>query len=107
MHHRRRWRHLAAVAVLGFYPGLSGTATAGSLLFDNGPLSTGASATGGIQAPAGTTWSELPASNDLLGFTGSVGTGRRLADDFTVPAGGWSVGSFRFFAYKTASGMTS
>ena len=76
-----------------------------ALLFDNGPLVThvGGGA-GGADA------SRLQNSSLLmstLGFTASVTAAIRIADDFTVPAGGWDISQVTFFGYQTGSTTTS
>lgn len=75
------------------------------LLYDNGPLVThpGGGA-GGADA------SRLQNSSLLmstLGFTASTTSAIRIADDFTVPAGGWDVAQVTFFGYQTGSTTTS
>ena len=75
----------------------------------NGPLSTGATATGGTAAPVGFTWSEVQPGNVNAGFTNSVTNGFSLADNFTVPSGqSWSLSKFTAYAYSTGyAGATS
>jgi len=75
----------------------------------NGPLSTGATSSGGNTAPAGFTWSELQGANTGYGSGANIGAGFTLADDFTVPAGQtWNTTKFTFYAYSTgATGSTS
>lgn len=51
--------------------------------------------------PAGGTWSRLQTGQGTFGFTASPAF--RLADDFTVGAGGWLVDSIRVYAYQTGS----
>jgi hypothetical protein len=93
-----------------------GAAASAQVLFDNGPLSTGATSSSGVAAPAGTTWSEVQndagnclESNTTSGFSSYLGaspTQFRLADDFTVPAGEtWNVTSVRVYGYRT--GLTN
>ncbi|MEZ4767470.1 MAG: hypothetical protein R2844_03485 [Caldilineales bacterium] len=75
-----------------------------AVLYDNGPLVTdpGAGAGGadasGIQTALG---------NSTYGFGHAVSSGFRVADDFTVPAGGWTIDQITFFAYQTGSTTTS
>ncbi|MEI2690136.1 MAG: hypothetical protein V9H69_10695 [Anaerolineae bacterium] len=45
--------------------------------------------------------------NSTYGFGHAVSSGFRVADDFTVPAGGWNVASITFFAYQTGSTTAS
>src|SRR6476661_1925825 len=66
----------------------------------NGPLSTGATASTGAAAPAGTTWSEVQAPNVNAGFGANITAGLTIADNFTV-VGTWAVTKFTFFAYST------
>lgn len=80
--------------------------------YDNGPLSTGATARVGTVAPAGYTWSEvqnntgnLTEANTNSGYAGSWNSSAAfffLADDFTVPVGAkWQIATIDFFAYQT------
>lgn len=68
-------------------------------------LATSATALNGTPAPAGSRWSELQPEGGYYnqvagyGFTGAF----RLADDFTVPAGGWQIDFFHFYSYRTGS----
>ncbi|MFN0130974.1 MAG: hypothetical protein ACKVW3_00325 [Phycisphaerales bacterium] len=82
------------------------------VIYNNGPLSTGATTTSGVAAPAGTTWSEVQddgsttCSNTVAGFScGIVGASLfRVADDFTVPAGqSWTINRICIYAYQTGS----
>jgi len=75
-----------------------------AVLFDNGPLVThpGGGA-GGADASA----VQTALLNSTYGFGHSVSTGYRVADDFTVPAGGWLINQITFFAYQTGSTTTS
>jgi GEVED domain/Proprotein convertase P-domain len=77
--------------------------------YNNGPLSTGATATGGTAAPVGYTWSELQGTNTGLGSGANIAGGFTLADDFVVPVGQtWNVSKITFFAYSTGyAGATS
>lgn len=74
----------------------------------NGTLSTG-TVVGGITAPAGTTWSEVPNPNENLGFGANISAGVTCADDFIVPGGvTWNVTKVTFYAYSTGyTGTTS
>lgn len=74
--------------------------------YSNGNLSTGATTSNSVAAPAGYTWSELQAENTSYGVSGYTdGTNMfRLSDEFTVPAGeSWAVSSVEVFAYQTGS----
>jgi len=92
---------------------------AAQVIYDNGPLSTGATTRSGVAAPAGTTWSEAQSnsgdtntSNTLAGVGCQVigaATNNRCADDFIVPVGEtWTVNGFVIFIYQTGfAGVTS
>lgn len=73
------------------------------LLFDNGPL---------INQPGmGSGGKDVSALHDGLntfGYNQNSGTGIRLADDFTIPAGQtWTIDSVVTFGYQTNSGNVS
>lgn len=80
--------------------------------YNNGGLSTGATANNGTAAPTGYTWSEIQnntgnttESNTNSGYSAmyiSTTSNLFLADDFIVPAGSqWQISSIDFFAYQT------
>lgn len=75
--------------------------------YENGGLSTGATAKDGTVAPAGYTWSELQNdtgnTTESNGSTGSnVSRGSFIADDFTIPSGSqWQISSIDFFGYDS------
>ncbi|MBK8464478.1 MAG: hypothetical protein IPL32_01480 [Chloracidobacterium sp.] len=72
-----------------------------SVLFDNGPLVT--NPTGGVGgAPLSALQTGL--GLNILGF-GSTTTapGNTLADDFVVPAGGWTINTVTLYGYQTGS----
>ena len=75
-----------------------------AILFDNGPLTThpGGGA-GGANASAVQTALGLT----TFGFGHAITTGFRMADDFTVPAGGWNISTITFYAYQTGSTTTT
>jgi hypothetical protein len=75
-----------------------------AVLYDNGPQVThpGGGA-GGADASA----VQTGLGNSTYGFGHAVSSGFRVADDFTVPAGGWNVASITFFAYQTGSTTAS
>ena len=73
-----------------------------AILYDNGPLITNPGAGAG-----GADVSALQLNNTTLGPNHSVAGDYRVADDFTVPAGGWTIDQITFFAYQTGSGTTS
>ncbi|MBL9030514.1 MAG: hypothetical protein JNM80_02235 [Phycisphaerae bacterium] len=92
--------------------GMATSAASAQVIYDNGPLSTGATTTSGVAAPAGTTWSEVQddgsttCSNTVAGFScGIVGASLfRIADDFTIPAGqSWTINTISIYAYQTGS----
>ncbi len=70
-------------------------------------LRTGATSSGGAAAPAGAFWSEVQNTNTTAGFGNQQSAGNRVADNFTVGAGGWTINSIRFFGYQTGSSTTS
>ena len=83
-------------------------------IYDNGPLSTGATARNGTAAPAGTTWSEVSFDFGVTAFANtSAGSGcqvigattaNRCADDFNVPVGQtWTVNRVVVYGYQTGS----
>ena len=94
---------LTAITFLTLFTGLAGAQT-----YTNGPLSTGATSSTGAAAPTGYTWSEVQAGNTNAGFGANITAGFTVADDFTVPAGGWNLTTARFYAYSTGfAGTTS
>ena len=83
---------------------LSTWRTPEAVLWDNGPLVTNpGGGAGGADASALQTALGL----STYGFGHAVSSGFRVADDFTVPAGGWLVSDITFFAYQTGSTTTS
>jgi len=73
-----------------------------TVLHDNGPLvNNPGSGFGGADV------SSLHSGITLLGFGHAVSSGFKVAEDFTVPAGGWTVDSIIFFAYQTGSTTAS
>lgn len=86
------------------------------IIYDNGPLATGATSNSGVPAPTGTQWSEAQNdfgnniyANTTAGFACSVTTTVfRCADDFNVPAGQtWTINQVIVFAYQTGYTGTS
>ena len=71
-------------------------------LHDNGPLVTNPGGGAG-----GADVSALQLTNTSLGSNVSQAGPFRLADDFTVPAGGWTIDTLTFFAYQTGSTTAS
>lgn len=75
-----------------------------AVLYDNGPLVTHpGGAAGGANASA----VQTALGNSTYGFNHSISGGYRVADDFTVPAGGWNISQITFYAYQTGSTTTS
>jgi len=72
-----------------------------AVLFDNGPLATGATTRGGATAPAGSEWSELYPGNGTAGM-GASSPSFRLADDFTLVAAS-NLTSLTVYAYMPLS----
>jgi len=74
-------------------------------LYDNGPLvnSPGTGAGGADESML----QSVSLGMTTLGFGHQVASGNRIADDFTVPAGGWYVDTITFFAYQTGSSLVS
>lgn len=83
--------------------GLMSTLAMGAELYNNGPLSTGAVSSNGVNAPAGTTWSECQPPGTIAGYGWQQTAGNRVADDFTVPAGGWTIQGIDLFGYQTGA----
>lgn len=75
-----------------------------AVLYDNGSLVThpGGGA-GGANASALQTSLDL----NIFGFGHAISTGVRIADNFTVPAGDWSISAITFYAYQTGSSTTT
>jgi len=83
-----------------------GLTTVFSQSFNNGPLSTGTISSDGTDAPAGYSWSELPATNYAIGSASSITAtiNYAIADDFVVPTSEtWQVSKISGFAYQTGS----
>lgn len=115
MGQRLMMRSVAAGAAL-----VGGAAFGQEAIYSNGSsmpsvpaLVTGSVTSGGVAAPAGALWSEVPgvtgvASNAVGGFSShlySAGSSYRFADDFTVPAGRqWRIDELAFFAYQPGAG---
>ena len=95
-----------SLLILGLFCLISSSLTAQQYI--NGNLSTGATSSNGQAAPAGFNWSEVQLGNNTAGFGASIAGNFALADDFTVPAGTWSLSKITFFAYSTGyAGSTS
>ena len=79
-------------------------ANSAAILFDNGPLTTNpGGGAGGANASAVQTALGLT----TYGFGHAITSGFRMADDFTVPAGGWNISTITFYAYQTGSTTTT
>jgi hypothetical protein len=85
-----------------------------AIIYDNGPLSTGATSKSGVAAPAGFTWSELSLDNGGGNFSNTIlgsgcqqigtTTNNRCADNFNVPVGQtWTINSVVVYGYQTNS----
>lgn len=77
-----------------------------AVLWDNGPLATGATSRSGVAAPAGTQWSEVFPGGTSAGSNHN-GNPFRVGDDFTVSGGGWNITQLCFYGYQTGSSTTS
>ncbi len=77
-----------------------------ALLYDNGPLQTGTgNGAGGANTSA---IGEQYGSNSFgLQHNPANAATFRIADNFTVPAGGWTISDFQFFAYQTGGNATT
>jgi hypothetical protein len=74
------------------------------IIYDNGPLVTHpGGGFGGADASAVQTGLGM----SIYGFGHQVDEDNWIADDFTVPSGGWNIGGFGFYAYQTNSGLPS
>ena len=80
--------------------------------FNNGGLNPVTTAEVGTASPTGFFWSELQhdtgnttEANGSAGFSAQAGV-FRLADNFTVPAGGCTLNTVTFFTYQTGSPAT-
>jgi hypothetical protein len=75
-----------------------------AVLYDNGPLVTNpGGGAGGNDASA----LQTALGMNSYGLGQALSSGYRIADDFTVPAGGWQIDTITLFAYQTGSGTTS
>ena len=76
----------------------------GSLLYDNGPLVTHP---GVCNLGADASRLQTALGLNTFGFTASTAGAFRIADNFTVPAGGgWNISQITFFGYQTGSTTT-
>lgn len=101
--------------VLALVVTAAGTVASAQTLYNNGPVSTGATTESGVAAPGGFTWSELQRNvGDLTNANTNAGvsirrtadlvTNFRGADNFTItdPAG-WNVTGMSSVAYRTGN----
>ena len=81
--------------------------TGGVVLFNNGPLVSGVgTGAGGLDESI---LENVTLGMNTLGAGHQFANGNRVADDFTVAAGGWNITTITFYAYQTgetASTMT-
>ncbi|HPA02137.1 MAG TPA: hypothetical protein PLK29_07960, partial [Chiayiivirga sp.] len=75
-----------------------------AVLYDNGAFVTHP---GGGAGGADLSMLDTSLGGSTYGFGHAVSSGLRIADDFTVPAGGWTISQITFFAYQTGSTTTS
>jgi len=71
-----------------------------TVLYNNGPLITH---TGVCSGDDDSRLQNISLGMSTFGFGHSVSTGFRMADDFTVPSGGWDIDSITFYAYQTGA----
>ena len=91
---------IGAIAALGLI-----TAPVGAdLLWDNGPLIT---TPGGGFGGADVSELQTLLGGNVLGYGHQFSAGFRIADDFTVGAGGWHIDAVIFYAYQTGGGIPS
>ena len=76
------------------------------LLYDNGPIQTG---TGNGAGGANTSAIQSSYGSTLFGsgHNAAAASPVYVADDFTVPAGGWTLSDIDFFSYQTGSTATT
>lgn len=75
-----------------------------AVLYDNGSLVThSGGGAGGANASALQTNLDL----GVYGFGHAISAGVRVADNFTVSAGGWNISTITFYAYQTGSSTTT
>jgi hypothetical protein len=76
-------------------------AAVAQVIYDNGPLATGAMHSTGIAAPPGWQWSEVQPTNTTTGFGA-----QRYADDFTL-SGSTQIASVDVYAFVNGSGTVT
>lgn len=84
--------------------GLIASSAAGATFFNSGGIANGA---GNPPDGPGVSILDTTAGDTVFGFGASAATGTRVADDFTVGAGGWKINGFELFTYQTGSTTTS
>jgi uncharacterized delta-60 repeat protein len=72
-------------------------------LYDNGSLITNP----GFPSGANSSYLQNFYGDIVYGFSASTSAGTRIADDFMVPSGGWTINNVTFYAYQTGSTTTS
>ena len=73
------------------------------VIYSNGPLVTHP---GGGAGGADASMLQTSLSLSTYGFGHQISQGFWIADDFTVPSGGWNIEGFGFYAYQTGSTLT-
>ncbi|MEM1057410.1 MAG: T9SS type A sorting domain-containing protein [Bacteroidota bacterium] len=81
------------------------SAVSGSVLYDNGPLTT-STGTGAGGADESLT-QDVSLNMQTFGWSHQFSTSTSVSDNFTVPAGGWDIDEMVFYAYQTGSPTTS
>ncbi|MFI5236839.1 MAG: hypothetical protein ACHQLA_02755, partial [Ignavibacteriales bacterium] len=79
-------------------------APTGGVLFDNGPL---VNLPGGGFGGADASALQSALAMTIYGFGHQVTANNSMADDFVVPAEGWTINEMQFFSYQTGSTLTS
>ncbi len=79
----------------------------GTVLLDEGTPRLISSPTGGPGGAPASVLQDTSLGMTIFGFGASVASGFRVAEDFTVPAQGWSITRARFYTYQTGSTTTS
>lgn len=76
-----------------------------AVLYDNGPLVNSPGT--GVGGADESMLESVDLGMNSLGFAVYSSGGWRVSDDFTVPSGGWDIGTITVFAYQTGSTTTS
>ncbi len=85
--------------------GLPNWTPPGTVLYENGELVNSAGT--GVGGADESVLQNVSLGMNTLGFGHQAAADNRVADNFTVPAGGWTIDGFVFFAYQTGSSTTS